>query len=42
MRITKPDRSAEFLAWGALAVVEYVTPDEILIAYDPTIVKPAT
>jgi hypothetical protein len=42
MRIAKPDRAGEFLAWGSLAVVEYVTPDEILITYGPTIAKPST
>lgn len=41
MRVTGPDRSAEFRAWGALAAVEAVTCDEILITYDPAIVKPA-
>jgi hypothetical protein len=41
MRITMPGRSAEFRAWGALAAVEGVTRDEILITYDPAIVKPA-
>ncbi len=41
MRTTRYDRSAEFQAWGALAAVEDVTRDEILITYDPTIVKPA-
>jgi len=41
MRITRADRSAEFRAWGALAAVEWVTPDEILITYDPTIARPA-
>jgi hypothetical protein len=41
MRIPRADRSAEFLAWGALAAVECITPDEILITYDPAIVKPA-
>jgi hypothetical protein len=41
MRITKADRTAEFRAWGALAAVEGVTRDEILITYDPAIVKPA-
>ena len=41
MRITRADRSAEFRAWGALATVESVTRDEILITYDPAIVKPA-
>jgi hypothetical protein len=40
MRITKADRSAEFRAWGALAAVECVTRDEIVITYDPAIVKP--
>jgi hypothetical protein len=40
MRITRADRSAEFQAWGALPVVECVTRDEILITYDPAIVKP--
>ena len=42
MLITRPDRSAEFRAWGTLAAVEGVTPDEILITHDPAIVKPAT
>ena len=42
MRITRPDCSAEFQAWGALAAVECVTGDEILITDDPTIIKPAT
>jgi hypothetical protein len=41
MRTTWADRSAEFGAWGALAAVECVTRDEILITYDPTIVQPA-
>jgi hypothetical protein len=41
MRITKADRTAEFRAWGALAAVESVTRDEILITYDPARVKPA-
>jgi hypothetical protein len=41
MRVPSGDRSAEFRAWGALAVVECVTRDEILITYDPVIVKPA-
>lgn len=40
MRIPRADRSAEFRAWGALAAVECVTRDEILITYDPAIVKP--
>lgn len=40
MRTTRADRSGEFRAWGALAVVEDVTRDEILITYDPAIVKP--
>jgi hypothetical protein len=40
MRITRADRSAEFRAWGALAAVECVTRDEILITYDPAIVEP--
>jgi hypothetical protein len=39
MRIPRTDRSAEFQAWGALAAVECVTRDEILITYDPAIVK---
>lgn len=42
MRITRPDLSAVFQASGALAAVERVTRDEILIAYDPAIVKPVT
>jgi hypothetical protein len=42
MRITRSDRSAEFQAWGALAAVEGVTRDEILIIYDPAIVKPTS
>jgi len=41
LRTTRADRTAEFRAWGALAAVEYVTHDEILITYDPAIVKPA-
>lgn len=41
MRVTMPNRSAEFRAWGALAAVECVTRDEILITYDPTIARPA-
>jgi hypothetical protein len=41
MRVTKPNRSAEFGAWGALAAVECITRDEILITYDPAIVQPA-
>jgi hypothetical protein len=40
MRMTSSDRSAEFQAWGALAAVEAVTRDEILITYDPALVKP--
>lgn len=40
MRTTRSDRSAEFRAWGALATVECVTQDEILITYDPKIVRP--
>ena len=40
MRVPKADRSAEFQAWGALAAVESVTRDEILISYDPAIIKP--
>jgi hypothetical protein len=40
MRTSRADRSAEFGAWGALAAVECVTRDEILITYDPAIVKP--
>src|SRR6516164_7580015 len=35
MRTSRADRSAEFGAWGALAAVECVTRDEILITYDP-------
>jgi hypothetical protein len=42
MRITRADRTAEFRAWGALAAVESVTRDEILITYDPAIVKSAS
>jgi len=41
MRITRPDRSLEFQAWGALGIIEAVTRDEILTTYDPAIVKPA-
>lgn len=40
-RVSSSDRSAEFLAWGALAAVESVTRDNILITYDPTVVQPA-
>lgn len=42
MRITRSDGSAEFQAWGALAAVECVTPDEILITYDPKFVEPVS
>jgi hypothetical protein len=42
MRLPRADRSAEFQAWGALAAVEFVTHDEILITYDPKIVKPTS
>jgi len=41
LRITRSDRAAELRAWGALAAVECVTRDEILIVYDPMIVRPA-
>lgn len=41
MRKTRADRTAEFRAWGALAAVDGVTCAEILITYDPIIVKPA-
>lgn len=41
MRRPRADRSAEFQAWGALAAVECVSRDEILITYDPAVVQPA-
>lgn len=41
MRLTRRGPSAELRAWGALATVECVTRDEIIISYDPTIGRPA-
>ncbi len=39
MRVSRVDRTAEIRAWGALATIEDVTSNEILITYDPTIAK---
>ncbi len=41
MRKTNHKREVEFAAWGALAAVEDITDRNILITYDPKIVRPS-
>lgn len=41
-RTTTANKTAEFLAWGALAAVESITDREILVTYDPSRDQPTT